>query len=144
MNDRGGSVRGREYDEKLGRVKRELRKLRWINHALRSAMAVRALFEERIAYLYKLGDTDERRREIEKLRENIAKLRIEEKMREASELEAVYLVAIGKLSDLDRMIVQDGYIGGKSYRKIGGEIGYSERGIQDRMSKIIGKLADMT
>ena len=49
--------------------------------------------------------------------------------------------AINKLEPFDKTIILDGYINGKAYWKIGRDIGYTERGVQKRVSIAIELIA---
>ena len=81
--------------------------------------------------------------EIVKVEKVLSTLHIEENIKKATEIELRYVEAINKLEPLDKVIVLDGYINGKAYWKIGRDIGYTERGIQKRVTIIFEKLAKM-
>lgn len=123
-------------------VRRELRELRRLTHHIEAALKVKENHEKRIAYLLEVG-TAEAAVEAEKVKNLIGTLRIEESIAGANELEGRYMAAIGRLDRLDRTIILEGYISGKPYWKIGKEIGYSERGVQERTRVIVEKLSKM-
>lgn len=125
-------------------VKRDLRRLRNITHGINVLMRVKDAHERRLAYLRELTPpTPKAKTEIARICRNLSALRIEESIREATELESLYMGAISCLAPLDRIIILDGYVNGRSYQSIGDSIGYSERGVQRRVCSIIEKLATM-
>ena len=86
--------------------------------------------------------TKENLEEATKIRKNLESLRVEDCIKEATELESRYMEAISKLEPLDRTIILDGYINGKAYWKIGRDTGYTERGVQKRVVIAIETLAN--
>ena len=126
------------------KIKRDLRRLRKVAHDIEVSMRVKETHEKRLVYLSSLSPlTDEAKAEAEKIRRNLATLRIEESIKEATALESRYMRAISSLDPLDRTIILDGYINGKAYWKIGRDIGYTERGVQNRIGAIIERLSKM-
>ena len=126
------------------RIKRDLRRLRKITHGIEVSMRVKETHEKRLAYLNALSpSTNEAKAEAEKIRQNLSALRIEDSIKEATALETLYMGAISRLDPLDRTIILDGYINGKAYWKIGRDIGYTERGVQNRIGAIIERLSKM-
>ena len=79
--------------------------------------------------------------DIMRIEDAIKALRVDEHIRAAAELEGRYMDAISSLEPLDRAIIIDGYVNGKAYWKIGRDIGYTERGIQKRVTIAIEKIA---
>lgn len=127
---------------KKERIKRDLRRLRNITHGINVLMCVKETHEKRLAYLNALNPcTEETKAEITKISKALSDLRIEESIKEATALEEIYMNAITRLEPLDRIIILDGYVNGKTYRRVGESIGYSERGVQNRMKVIIEKLS---
>lgn len=131
-----------EKDEKIERIKRDLRRLRKITHSIEVALQVKERHEKRLAYLTGVKPTKENLEEATKIRKNLESLRVEDCIKEATELESRYMEAISKLEPLDRTIILDGYINGKAYWKIGRDIGYTERGVQKRVVIAIETLAN--
>ena len=132
-----------EKDEKIAKIKKDLRRLRNMTHSIEVLLKVKEMQEKRISYLEwerQVIGSDEA---AEKIRENLAALRIYENIKEVTTLESEYIEAISNLDPLDRTIILDGYINGKAYWKIGREIGYTEAGVKKRMQKIFEKLADI-
>ena len=134
--------------DKLWRIKSDLRQLRKLQHSVDVAMEARGRHERRLAVLQAMDVTDllgedlaAHIEEIERLRMVIETLGVEETIKRATELERKYMGAIGKLDQLDRTIIMDAYLNGKPYWKIGRDIGYSERGVQNRVSIILERLS---
>ena len=130
-----------EREEKITKIKKDLRRLRKITHSVEVALQVKERYERRLLYLQNKQDTKGSVAEEEKIRKNLAVLRIDDSIKESTELEALYMEAISKLEPLDRAIILDGYINGKAYWKIGRDIGYTEIGVQKRVKRIIEILA---
>lgn len=106
-------------------------------------MQVKERHERRLSYLEREKHSKENIEEAQKIRKNLASLRIDDIIKEATTLESLYMETISKLEPLDRTIILDGYINGKAYWKIGRDIGYTEVGIQKRVNKIIEILANL-
>ena len=106
-------------------------------------MQVKERHERRLSYLEREKPSKENIEEAQKIRKNLASLRIDDIIKEATTLESLYMEAISKLEPLDRTTILDGYINGKAYWKIGRDIGYTEVGIQKRVNKIIEILANL-
>ena len=132
-----------EKDEKIAKIKKDLRRLRKITHSVEVALQVKERHERRLSYLEREKPSEENIEEAQKIRKNLASLRIDDIIKEATTLESPYMEAISKLEPLDRTIILDGYINGKAYWKIGRDIGYTEVGIQKRVNKIIEILANL-
>ena len=132
-----------EKDEKIAKIKKDLRRLRKITHSVEVALQVKERHERRLSYLEREKPTKENIEEAQKIRTNLSSLRIDDIIKEATALESLYMEAISKLEPLDSTIILDGYINGKAYWKIGRDIGYTEIGIQKRVSRIIEILATL-
>ena len=132
-----------EKDEKIAKIKKDLRRLRKITHSVEVALQVKERHERRLSYLEREKPSNENIEEAQKIRKNLASLRIDDIIKEATTLESLYMETISKLEPLDRTIILDGYINGKAYWKIGRDIGYTEVGIQKRVNKIIEILANL-
>lgn len=125
------------------KVKSDLRTLRKITHSITVALECKQNHERRLEYLQSKTSTKEVVSEIQKVKNILGSLNIEENIRKATALEATYMEAIGKLEGFDKTIIIDGYINGKPYWKIGRDIGYTEAGIRKRVEKAIEKIANM-
>ena len=126
--------------EKTEKVRADLRLLRKIGHNIDVLIGVRQRHEARLEMLKR-----ERRSidEIRKIEAVIDGLQISQSIERATEIEEQYIRAINQLDPLDRTIILDGYLNGKSYWKIGASIGYSESGVKKRINKIIEQIALM-
>lgn len=129
----------------LNKIKRDLKTLRKLTHSIESSLQVKERHEKRLVYLKESRGMDEPTRiaEIEKLHSLLQSLKVDELIKESTALETLYMDAINKLEPLDRAIILEGYINGKAYWKIGRDIGYTERGVQNRINAIIEKLSKM-
>lgn len=124
-------------------VKRDLRHLRKITHSIEVALQVKERHEKRLEVLRQGKQSPEVIDEIAKVEKVLSTLHIEDNIKRATEIELRYVEAINKLEPLDKVIVLDGYINGKAYWKIGRDTGYTERGVQKRVSIIFEKLAKL-
>lgn len=127
------------------KIKSDLKTLRKLTHSIESSLQVKERHERRLAYLKQSRGMDESNKntEIEKLHRLLRSLKVDELIRQSTDLETLYMDAINKLEPLDRTIILEGYINGKAYWKIGRDIGYTERGVQNRINAIIEKLSKM-
>ena len=96
-----------------------------------------------LVYLKACRPSKENRVQIEIIEKSIAIriTEIERKLDEVERLRKNYDAAIDSLSDIDKVIVTQGYIEGMPYKMLGAKLGYSERGIQERMVRIIDEMA---
>ena len=132
-----------EDEEKIFKIKRDLRQLRKITHSIEVSIQVKEKHEKRLLLLSERKQTNEIKSEIAKIKRVLESLHIENYIKTATEIESKYMEAINKLDPLDKTIILEGYINGTAYWKIGRNIGYSEIGIQKRVSKIIEKLSTL-
>lgn len=123
------------------RVKRDLRNLRKLTHSIEVSLQVKERHEKRLAWLKERPPTKEVKSDIEQIEKVLATLDIEKYISKATAIEAKYMEAINKLEPFDKTIILDGYINGKAYWKIGRDIGYTERGVQKRVSIAIELIA---
>lgn len=123
------------------RVKRDLRNLRKLTHSIEVSLQVKERHEKRLAWLKERQPTKEVKSDIEQIQKVLATLDIEKYISKATAIEAKYMEAINKLEPFDKTIILDGYINGKAYWKIGRDIGYTERGVQKRVSIAIELIA---
>jgi DNA-directed RNA polymerase specialized sigma24 family protein len=132
-----------EKDEKIAKIKRDLRQLRKITHSIEVAMKVKEGREKRLEVLRSAKPSDDTVCEIQKIEHTISSLHIEESIKRSTALETLYMDAINNLDPLDKTIILDAYINGKAYWKIGRDIGYTEIGVQKRIKRILENLASM-
>lgn len=123
------------------RVKRDLRNLRKLTHSIEVSLQVKERHEKRLAWLKERQPTKEVKSDIEQIEKVLATLDIEKYISKATAIEAKYMEAINKLEPFDKTIILDGYINGKAYWKIGRDIGYTERGVQKRVTIAIELIA---
>ena len=127
---------------KVREIRRDLRDLRRLTHSIEAMLTLRDNHERRIKYLTEKG-TDDALAEAERTKKLLDGLKIDESIAKANELEDKYMAAIGSLDALERMVIIEGYINGKPYWKIGKEMGYSERSIQNKVNSALDKLGRM-
>lgn len=130
-------------EEKVAKVKQDLRHLRKITHSIEVALQVKERHEKRLEVLRQAKQTAEVEEEIKKIERVLSSLHIEDSIKKATALEFIYTDAIDRLEPLDKAIVLDCYINGNAYWKAGRGIGYSADGIRKKADKAIRKLADM-
>ena len=127
---------------KIEQVRRDLRRLRRLEHGIDVYMEVKERYEKRLAHLRAIdGPSEEILQSIREAESFIEKSDIAEKIRRATEISERYVDAINKLDHLDRTIIFDAFINGKPYWKIGKEIGYTERSVQYRVDEAIKAIA---
>lgn len=124
-------------------VKMDLRRIKYGKKHLTELTAEQDKKVEYLRYLRGCRQTKQIRERI-KAFERIVEERGAELTRKMSELDvlfAMYDDAICALSEVDQVIIREGYIGGTPYWQIGKQLGYSERGIQERMVRIFEAIA---
>lgn len=129
--------------EKTEKVKKDLRRLRKLTHSIDVLLRVEEMHGLRISYLERNATTNGNVRKAERIRNALSSLRISESIEEATALEELYIGAISKLEPIDRTIILESYINGKTYRNIGEDIGYTEAGVQKRVNRIIETIATL-
>jgi DNA-directed RNA polymerase specialized sigma24 family protein len=123
-------------------VKRDLRRLRKLAHAIEAELKAKERLSARLTYLRSIpSPTEDVLVDVMRLEDAIRQLHVDEHIREAAELEGRYMAAIERLDPLDRAIIIDGYVNGKPYWKIGRDIGYTEAGIKKRVTVAIERIA---
>lgn len=130
-------------DEKIEAIKKDLRQLRKVTHSIEALMTMKDKHEKRLEYLSGLPPSEAVEEEKRKITSLLEKVDIQGYIAKATALEERYMAAIDKLDPLDKKILIDGYINGKAYYKIGWEIGFSTQGVQNRISIIIKKIANL-
>lgn len=123
-------------------VKRDLRRLRKLSHAIEAELKAKERLGARLTYLRSIDSPGEDVLvDAMRVEDAISSLRVDAHIREAAELEGRYMDAISLLDPLDRAIIIDGYVNGKPYWKIGRDIGYTEAGIKKRVTVAIERIA---
>ena len=128
-------------DEKT--VKMDLRRIKYGRKNIESIIQTVEKDKQHLKFLELRDPTQETLNRIANLKGHIEvrERDIERKINEITVLEKKYERAIASLNELDQIIVREGYIGGKVYSQLGDRIGYTERGIENRMKHIIEELA---
>lgn len=133
-----------EKDEKILKIKTELRTLRKLNHSIDSAVRTKERYERRMELIKQSrGTEEEKRRRLEGVEALINKLGVERIIEEANRRESLYMDAISKLEPLDLTIVLESYINGKGYKEIAFALGYTEVAVRKRADKIIERIASL-
>ena len=127
-------------NEKIDKIKTDMKRLRTLRHAIESAKKAKERHEQMIE-LIKGGAKETSQRILERLYTATNSLGIEELIEELSTLENTYLPKIRTLEPFDRTLFIDNAINGMSYTMIANKIGYSKRGIEERIKRIYNKIA---
>lgn len=124
-------------------VKMDLRRIKYGRKNIESLLETVNKDKQHLRFLELREPTRENLTRIENLKAHIEvrEKDIERKINEVTVLENKYERAISSLNELDQIIVREGYIRGKVYSALGERIGYTERGIENRMKHIIEELA---
>ncbi len=67
----------------------------------------------------------------------------ENEIDEVNNMEARYIAASGHFGAVDRTILLEGLMGGKSYRTLGEQLGYTSENVRKRARRIIIKLTEI-
>ena len=122
----------------------DLRSIRKLAHNISAATRAKSNYVERLELLRAQEPSNAVRSEEARIHRLIKGLNIEKLIHTSGELEAIYMPIIDTFDPLDRAIIIDAVVNGKAYWRIGREIGYTERGIQKRMTEMIRRLAENT
>ena len=125
------------------RVKEELRIIRF---GKRNIDALSAELEQKRKRLLAIeAHTEITPASISRLKKRISSLEQElfKKISDQELLEARYDEAISTLDEIDQIIIREGYINGRQYADLGLRLGYSVRGIENRMQGIIKRLSEL-
>lgn len=125
-------------------VKMDLRRIKYGKKHLNELNEKLKRMEEYISYLEGCRKTKEVKLKLEANKRVLDGRRkdLKRKEREVEGLFDVYRGAIESLPILDRRILLEGYIEGIAYHQIGQELGYSERGIQERLVRIFEVISE--
>lgn len=129
--------------EKTEQIKKDLRRIRKLSHAIEASTSARERLENRRRFLLGTEQTESTKAEISKIERVISSFNLEEHISEATKLEQKYIMAVSKLPPLDQVIILDAYINGLTYWQIGRKIGYSESGVKKRINKVVESLIDI-
>lgn len=125
-------------------VKMDLRRIKYGKKHLNELNEKLKRMEEYISYLEGCRKTKEVKLKLEANKRVLDGRRkdLKRKEREVEGLFDVYRGAIECLPILDKRILLEGYIEGIAYHQIGQELGYSERGIQERLVRIFEAISE--
>ena len=133
-----------EREEKILKIKQELRTLRKLNHSIDSAVRTKERYERRKEFIKQLrGKEEEKKKKLQRVDELINKLELDRLIDEVTHRESLYMDAISKLEPHDMTIILECYVNGRTYRDMGYYLGYTEVAIRKKVSKIIENLATM-
>ena len=127
--------------EKIKVIKDDLKNLRNLNKSIESYISMERRHRKLLDYLDTIPETSISLTKKAEIIDRIGSIDIGDCISRAIDYEKKYLEIIDKLPPLDRKIIMDGFISGKPYWKIGNEIGYSTRGIENRVSVIVKQIA---
>lgn len=122
-------------------IRTDLRKLKKIQKSIDIYQEVEERHKKRLALLKAGEQTKSAIEDIAKIQEILKNISTSECISRSLAIESKYMSAINKLEPLDKTLILDGYINGVRYRDIGEKLGYSEIGIQKKMSIAIERLA---
>lgn len=126
-------------DERCKAIKQDLKDL----GGLRAKLSLLCARKEQIEYAMKVLSsigTPEAIEEVNRLKHEIKRLEIVEISKKIGYIEDKYLKIINKLPYVDYALITKALIDGHPYWKVGREVGYSERGVQDRIGFILAQI----
>lgn len=123
------------------KIKVELRLLKKLNSNIDTMIAAKERSIKRKQYLESLaGDYSQDIAELDRI---ISSFDIEKSISYATALESKYIASIHKIADdIDRKMVIDTFVNGKTYAAIGREVGYSESSVQKHINAAIAVIAE--
>ena len=130
--------------EKTEQIKKDLRRMRKLSHAIEASTAAREHLENRLKVLAHAEQSEKTKLEVEKIERVISSLNVEALISESTKLEVKYISAISSFPPIDQVILIDSCINGLTYWQIGKKIGYSESGVKKRINKIIENLRNIS
>lgn len=128
-------------ENRVNKVKRELRALKKGAHAIERLIAIQGTHFTRIEALSKLEQTPKIKELIGAEEKLIASLKINEEIEKNAELEGRYSRVLESLPLADRAMLLDCYVSGSPYWRIGMEYGFSEEGARKHLDRIVKKIA---
>ena len=128
---------------KINKIKYDLRALKKSSHAIQRLVELQGLHYKRIDALSRESNEKSSASLIEKEKQIINSLRVEEHIAENEALYSKYMEAISTLCPQDKAMVLDCYVNGMPYWKLGLEYGYAEEGARKHMEAIIKHLAQI-
>ena len=128
-------------ESKIKKIKRDLRGIKKNSHALARLIEIQGIHFKRIEAISALEKSERNKQIIEKEKEIISHLGIEDLMEKSQVLEERYMKIINKLPERDRAIILDVIIGGLTYYKMGAKYGYTEEGMRKKVNSVISTLS---
>lgn len=128
-------------ESKINIVRKDLRALKRSSHAIEKLIEAQGIHFVRINALEKMEQNEQVKRALEKEKEHLEKLGLAQEIEKSVELEGKYLNAISSLPLIDRAILTDSFVKGKSNIVIAMDYGFSEGGIRKRITRLIEKIA---
>ena len=128
-------------ESKINIVRKDLRALKRSSHAIEKLIEAQGIHFVRINALEKMEQNEQVKRALEKEKEHLEKLGLAQEIEKSVELEGKYLNAISSLPLIDRAILTDSFVKGKSNVVIAMDYGFSEGGIRKRITRLIEKIA---
>lgn len=121
-------------------IRRDLKNLKHMRHNLDALITMcersRRMVDELTAI-----NTTESLEEAQKIHAGIKSLGVDKLIVLVNEIEGKYMRIIKELDPLDQTLALRILIGGEPYWKVGRDVGYSERGAQDRVKRIVTMIA---
>lgn len=115
------------------RVREELARIRQLSQNTEAVCCARERRKRRMELLKRTEDT---------AGEEVFSV-FEHEIDEINDMEARYIAASGHFCASDRTILLEGLMGGKSYRTLGDQLGYSSENVRKRARRIIIKLSEL-
>lgn len=123
------------------KVRQDLRQLKINTHAINALQRAYETHKRRIKMLEGLEENSYRAKVIKREKSKLASLKFEEQIEALTDLELKYMHLIEGLPALEKSIIVDCFINGKSYWQIGLGLGYTEEGVRKKVGVIIKRLA---
>ena len=117
-------------------VRKDLREWRKQEHAIKTCLDAKARMERQVQILVDFGKLEE----AEKISQQIKMLNIDKLIETAQSKRENYIRAIEQLNNIDKTIIIDSVINGKSYLCLSRELAYSEANIKWRAKNAIKKI----
>ena len=133
-----------EREDKITEIKKDFRQMRKLRHSRNSALE---LLEKRGKMLTVVNESpslseSERISISADIHSTIEFFGAETEIKQFAELEARYAPVISKLSAIDRAIIIEAFLEGKTYKDIGEQMYYSSESVRKRANKLLFKIAE--
>lgn len=128
--------------ERIIAVKTDLKQLKRLSKSIEVVIATRERQVSRLKTLAAIAQTEEVKANIRAVQKILNGLNIEELWHEQLELVKKYNAAVNNLEPIDKAIIVECFLNGKPYWKVGQTVGYTERGVQQRVDNALRQIAD--